>query len=262
MRLDSGQAVHNNSPGIVLSAVACLEAVARNMELILNWFSNNSEQKIQTTSLQLEQLLSSGKLHFKLPATAQQLPALSCTYTLADTSHKEQRLSSDGLAEFVSKLYLNRHQEHNPAAFDERIDLFLNGYKVQHYTFDCNSNMRPINVHKTDMTHVFACDADMLPQPYKSHTDWQCKAAAACIMSEASCYLPNSMLHVGLTCVEITAWSLKYPPTISDCVSWMSSACHATLSCNTGRNGASGPADAVACSRTPRLPKHISSPCV
>ena len=114
-----------------MPAIACLEAVARNMELILNWFSNNSEQKIQTTSLQLEQLLGSGKFLVNLPAMVQQQPILSCTYTLADTSNpKEQRMSSDGLAEFVSKLYLNRHQEHNPADFDNKIDVFLGCYKV------------------------------------------------------------------------------------------------------------------------------------
>ena len=114
-----------------MPAMACLEAVARNMELILNWFSNNSEQKIQTTSLQLEQLLGSGKFLVNLPATVQQQPTLACTYTLADASnHQEQRMSGDGLAEFISKLYLNRHQEHNPADFDEKIDVFLGCYKV------------------------------------------------------------------------------------------------------------------------------------
>ncbi len=131
LHLDARPSGHADEAGILLPAVACLEAVARNMELILNWFSNNSEQKIQTTSLQLEQLLSSGKFHVKLPASVCQQPSLSCTYTLAETSqNREQHMSSDGLTEFVSKLYLNRHQEHNPAVFDERIDLFLGCYKV------------------------------------------------------------------------------------------------------------------------------------
>ena len=131
LHLDAGSSGQANEAGMLLPAVACLEAVVRNMELILNWFSNNSEQKIQTTSLQLDQLLDSGKFLVKLPAEAHQQPALLCTYALADTSHhKEQRMSSDGLAEFVSKLYLNRHQEHNPIEFDEKIDIFLGCYKV------------------------------------------------------------------------------------------------------------------------------------
>ncbi len=131
LHLDAGPSGQANEAGMLLPAVACLEAVVRNMELILNWFSNNSEQKIQTTSLQLDQLLNSGKFLVKLPAEAHQQPALLCTYALADTSyHKEQRMSSDGLAEFVSKLYLNRHQEHNPVEFDEKIDIFLGCYKV------------------------------------------------------------------------------------------------------------------------------------
>ncbi len=134
LHLDAGSSGQANEAGMLLPAVACLEAAVRNMELILNWFSNNSEQKIQTTSLQLDQLLNSGKFLVKLPAwggEAHQPPALLCTYALADTSHhKEQRMSSDGLAEFVSKLYLNRHQEHNPVEFDEKIDIFLGCYKV------------------------------------------------------------------------------------------------------------------------------------
>ncbi len=131
LHLDAGPSSQANEAGMLLPAVACLEAVVRNMELILNWFSNNSEQKIQTTSLQLDQLLTSGKFLVKLPVVAHQQPALLCTYALADTSHhKEQHMSSDGLAEFVSKLYLNRHQEHNPVEFDEKIDIFLGCYKV------------------------------------------------------------------------------------------------------------------------------------
>ena len=135
LHLDAGSSGQANEAGMLLPAVACLEAVVRNMELILNWFSNNSEQKIQTTSLQLEQLLNSGKFLVKLPAEARQQPALLCTCALADTSHHKelstvQRMSSDGLAEFVSKLYLNRHQEHNPVEFDEKIDIFLGCYKV------------------------------------------------------------------------------------------------------------------------------------
>ncbi len=131
LHLDAGPSGQANDAGMLLPAVACLEAVVRNMELILGWFSNNSKQKIQTTSLQLDQLLTSGKLLVKLPAEAHQQPALLCTYALADRSHhKEQRMSCDGLAEFVSKLYLNRHQEHNPVEFDEKIDTFLGCYKV------------------------------------------------------------------------------------------------------------------------------------
>lgn len=131
LHLDAGPSGQANAAGMLLPALACLEAVVRNMELILNWFSNNSQQKIQTTSLQLEQLLNSGKFHVKLPAEARQQPGLLCTYALADTSHhKEQHMSSDGLEEFVSKLYLNHHQAHNPVEFDEKIDIFLGCYKV------------------------------------------------------------------------------------------------------------------------------------
>lgn len=101
------------------------------MELILNWFSNSGEQKIQTTSLQLDQLLNSGKLIVKLPSQAEQEATVTCTYMLAGTSNStEQRMSSDGLQEFVNKLYLNWHQEHNPKAFDESIEVFLRCYKV------------------------------------------------------------------------------------------------------------------------------------
>lgn len=114
-----------------LPAIACLEAVARNMELILNWFSNSGQQKSQTTSLQLDQLLNSGKFLVKLPALADQEATVSCTYMLSGTPHSsEQRMSSDGLQEFVNKLYLNWHQEQNPEAFDESIDVFLSCHKV------------------------------------------------------------------------------------------------------------------------------------
>lgn len=68
LHLDAGSSGQANEAGMLLPAVACLEAAVRNMELILNWFSNNSEQKIQTTSLQLDQLLNSGKFLVKLPA--------------------------------------------------------------------------------------------------------------------------------------------------------------------------------------------------
>ena len=101
------------------------------MDLILNWFSNSGQQKIQTTSLQLDQLLNSGRLLVKLPAVVNQEATVSCTYMLTGTTHSsEQRMSSDGLQEFVSKLYLNWHQEQNPEAFDESIDVFLICYKV------------------------------------------------------------------------------------------------------------------------------------
>ena len=116
--------------GQTLSAFACLHAVSRNMELILNWFSNNGQQKIQTTSLQLTQLLTSGRFQVTLPSLAKTAPSLSCTYNLTDATQHQQHMSSDSLAEFVSKLYLSRHQEHNPAEFDEQIDLFLSSHKV------------------------------------------------------------------------------------------------------------------------------------
>ncbi|DBB07627.1 TPA: neuromuscular junction development [Trebouxia sp. C0006] len=80
LHLDAGSSGQANEAGMLLPAVACLEAAVRHMELILNWFSNNSEQKIQTTKC-------------------------------------------------VSKLYLNRHQEHNPVEFDEKIDILLGCYK-------------------------------------------------------------------------------------------------------------------------------------
>ena len=123
--------------GQTLSVFACLHAVSRNMELILNWFSNNGQQKIQTTSLQLTQLLTSGQFQVTLPSLEKAAPSLSCTYNLTDTAQREQRMSSDSLAEFVSKLYLSRHQEHNPAEFDEQIDVFLSSHKV---VDDANKN--------------------------------------------------------------------------------------------------------------------------
>lgn len=120
-----------DSASPALPAIACLEAVARNMELILNWFSSSGQQKIQTTSLQLDQLLNSGRLLVKLPGLADQEATVSCTYMLTGTSHSsEQRMSSDGLQEFVNKLYLNWRQEQNPEAFDESIGVFLSCYKV------------------------------------------------------------------------------------------------------------------------------------
>lgn len=97
----------------------------------MNWFSNSGQQKIQTTALQLDQLLNSGKLLVKLPELADQEATISCTYMLSGTPHSiEQHMSSDGLQEFVNKLYLNWHQEQNPEAFDESIDKFLNCHKV------------------------------------------------------------------------------------------------------------------------------------
>ena len=130
LRLDADWSGQDDS-GTASPAVTCFEAVARNMELILNWFSNNGEQKIQTTSLQLEQLLNSGRIFVKLPAQAEQEADVSCTYMLAGAANgTEQRMSNDGLQEFVNKLYLNWHQEHNPEAFDESIDTFLGCYKV------------------------------------------------------------------------------------------------------------------------------------
>lgn len=130
LRLDakwSGQ----DDASATLPAIACLEAVARNMELILNWFNTSGNQKIQTTSLQLDQLLTSGRLLIKLPALAGKAASIACTYVLAGMAqHTEQRMDSDGLQEFVNKLYLNRHQEQNPDAFDESIDVFLSCFKV------------------------------------------------------------------------------------------------------------------------------------
>ena len=108
------------------------------MELILNWFSNSGQQKIQTTALQLHQLLSSGKILVKLPALADQEATISCTYMLTGTPHSsQQRMSSDSLQEFVNKLYLNWHQEQNPEAFDESIDTFLSCHKV-HGRWSCS----------------------------------------------------------------------------------------------------------------------------
>ena len=72
-----------------------------------------------------------GRFYIALPTLTQKPAAMSCRYTLANAAlNKEQRMSSDGLAEFVSKLYLNRHQQHNPPEFDEQIDTFLESYKV------------------------------------------------------------------------------------------------------------------------------------
>lgn len=130
LRLDSKWS-SQDSGSSTLPAIACLEAVARNMELILNWFSNSGQQKIQTTALQLDQLLNSGKLLVKLPALADQEATISCTYVLSGAPHSsQQRMSSDSLQEFVNKLYLNWHQEQNPEAFDESIDMFLSCHKV------------------------------------------------------------------------------------------------------------------------------------
>ena len=130
LRLDASWSGQEEA-STALPAIACLEAAARNMELILNWFSNNGQQKIQTTSLQLDQLLSSGVFAVKLPAQAHKEAVVSCTYTLAGASHNsEQHMSNDSLQEFVSKLYLNWHQELNPEAFDESIHVFLTCYKV------------------------------------------------------------------------------------------------------------------------------------
>ena len=130
LRLDSKWSSQDDASP-TLPTIACLEAVAKNMELILNWFSNSGQQKIQTTTLQLEQLLNSGKLLVKLPALADQEATVSCTYMLSGTPPSEQRMSSDGLQEFVNKLYLTWHQEQNPEAFDESIDVFLNCHQVK-----------------------------------------------------------------------------------------------------------------------------------
>ena len=131
LRLDPKRS-NQDGASSTLPAIACLDAVARNMELILNWFSNSGQQKIQTTALQLDQLLTSGKLLVKLPALANQEATISCTYMLSGKPHRsEQHMSSDSLQEFVNKLYLNWHQEQNPEAFDESIDMFLSCHKVQ-----------------------------------------------------------------------------------------------------------------------------------
>ncbi len=116
-----------------LPAIACLEAVSRNMELIISWFGMNASQTAQTVSMTLEQLLSTGKFHVHLPASSEQQPYLTCVYTSnlsGDASAVELGMSSDGLSEFVSKLYLNHHQELNLPDFDARIDIFLGCYKV------------------------------------------------------------------------------------------------------------------------------------
>ena len=127
------EALAVNTP--MLPALACLEAVTRNMELVISWFAMSS-QSAQAVSVTLHQLLETGKFCVHLPsssASAHQKPFLSCTY-LSNLSHDtvaaELAISSDGLSEFVSKLYLSHHQELNLADFDARIDIFLGCYKV------------------------------------------------------------------------------------------------------------------------------------
>ena len=120
-----------NAP--VLPALACLEAVTRNMELVISWFAMSS-QSAQAVSVTLHQLLETGKFCVHLPSSsAHQKPSLTCTYLSnlsQDTSAVELAMSSDSLSEFVSKLYLSHHQELNLADFDARIDVFLGCYKV------------------------------------------------------------------------------------------------------------------------------------
>ena len=103
------------------------------MELIISWFETSANQSAQSVSVTLEQLISTGRFNIHLPSSADQQPALSCVYTsnLAGAATAvELTMSSDALAEFVSKLYLNHHQEANLADFDARIDVFLGCYKV------------------------------------------------------------------------------------------------------------------------------------
>jgi len=131
----------------VLPALACLEAVSRNMELIISWFEMSANQSAQSVSVTLEQLISTGRFYIHLPSSADQQSALSCVYTsnLAGAATAvELTMSSVALAEFVSKLYLNHHQEANLADFDARIDFFLGCFKVSRH---CNCVYAPsVNV--------------------------------------------------------------------------------------------------------------------
>ena len=120
-----------------LSALACLKAVSSNMELIMSWFEINAHQSAQSISKTLEQLLATGKFSIHLPTMSHQCPFLTCVYTSSlsgASTAVELSMSRDGLADFVSKLYLNRHQEirsQSIADFDARIDTFLDCYKVR-----------------------------------------------------------------------------------------------------------------------------------
>ena len=117
-----------------LSALACLKTVTRNMELITSWFEVNANQSAHSISVTLEQLLSTGRFFVNMPDSAQQSPFLTCVYTsnLSGTATAVKlSMSNDALADFVSKLYLNRHQELNVEGFEVRIGVFLACYQVK-----------------------------------------------------------------------------------------------------------------------------------
>ena len=54
-------------------------------------FSNSGQQKTQTTALQLDRLLNSGKLLVKLPALADQQAIISFPYMLSGMHHSSEQ---------------------------------------------------------------------------------------------------------------------------------------------------------------------------